>query len=105
MFVKSDDTLLISEALAGSENAYSLLTSKYWDRIYRFLRKRVNDKDVKHGWLKTKQASLFFKNPNFKVEELNEIQRIKDECIKEVKLYAPKYHAIETRTAALPKEA
>jgi hypothetical protein len=56
----------------------------------------VDDKDVKHGWLKTKQASLFFKNPNFKVEELNEIQRIKDECIKEVKLYAPKYHAIET---------
>jgi len=43
VFVKSDDTLLISEALAGSENAYSLLTSKYWDRIYRFLRKRVND--------------------------------------------------------------
>jgi hypothetical protein len=56
----------------------------------------VDDKDVKHGWLKTKQASLFFKNPNFKVEELNEIQKIKDECIKEVKLYAPKYHAIET---------
>jgi hypothetical protein len=56
----------------------------------------VDDKDVKHGWLKTKQASLFFKNPNYKVEELNEIQRIKDECIKEVKLYAPKYHAIET---------
>jgi len=55
----------------------------------------VDDKDVKHGWLKTKQASLFFKNPNFKQEELNEIQRIKDECIKEVKLYAPKYHAIE----------
>jgi len=56
----------------------------------------VDDKDVKHGWLKTKDASLFFKNPNFKVEELNEIQRIKDECIKEVKKYAPKYHAIET---------
>ena len=56
----------------------------------------VDDKDVKHGWLKTKQASLFFKNPNFKIEELNEIQKIKDECIKEVKLYAPKYHAIET---------
>ena len=56
----------------------------------------VDDKDVKHGWLKTKDASLFFKNPNFKVEELNEIQRIKDECINEVKKYAPKYHAIET---------
>jgi len=56
----------------------------------------VNDTDVKHGWLKTKQASLFFKNPNFKAEELNAIQRIKDECISEVKKYAPKYHAIET---------
>jgi len=56
----------------------------------------VDDKDVKHGWLKTKDASLFFKNPNFKQEELNAIQKIKDECIKEVKLYAPKYHAIET---------
>jgi len=56
----------------------------------------VEEKDVKHGWLKTKQASLFFKNPNFKQEELNAIQQIKDECIKEVKLYAPKYHAIET---------
>jgi hypothetical protein len=56
----------------------------------------VDDKDVKHGWLKTKQASLFFKNPNFKAEELDAIQKIKDECIKEVKEYAPKYHAIET---------
>lgn len=55
----------------------------------------VNDQDVKHGWLKTKDASLFFKNPTFKTEELNEIQRIKDECIKEVKEHAPKYHPIE----------
>ena len=56
----------------------------------------VNEKDIKHGWLKTKQASLFFKNPNFKVEELNAIQIIKDECISEVKKYAPKYQSIET---------
>ncbi len=40
---KSNDELLIKEALAGSEEAYSLLTTKYWERIYRFLRKRVND--------------------------------------------------------------
>jgi hypothetical protein len=25
----------------------------------------LNDKDVKHGWLKTNDASLFFKNPSF----------------------------------------
>ena len=56
----------------------------------------VDDKDVKHGWLKTKDASLFFKNPNFKVEGLKEIQRIKDETIAEVKAYAPKYPTINT---------
>jgi hypothetical protein len=56
----------------------------------------VDDKDVKHGWLKTKEASLFFKNPNFKQDELNAIQIIKDECISEVKKYAPKYRSIET---------
>jgi hypothetical protein len=56
----------------------------------------LDEKDVKHGWIKNKEASLFFKNPNFKVEGLNEIQRIKDECIKEVKAYAPKYPTIKT---------
>jgi len=56
----------------------------------------VDDKDVKHGWLKTKEASLFFKNPNFKAEELNEIQKIKDQAIAEVKAYAPKYTDIKT---------
>ena len=56
----------------------------------------VDEKDVKHGWLKTKDASLFFKNPNFKVEGLKEIQRIKDETIAEVKAYAPKYPTINT---------
>jgi len=56
----------------------------------------VDDKDVKHGWLKTKEASLFFKNPNFKAEELNEIEKIKDQAIAEVKAYAPKYTAIKT---------
>jgi hypothetical protein len=37
---------------------------------YRAIKKQANilgldDKDVKHGWLKNKEASLFFKNPNF----------------------------------------
>jgi RNA polymerase sigma-70 factor (ECF subfamily) len=40
--VKSDETL-IEEALGGSEDAYSLLVAKYWQRIFRFLRRRVND--------------------------------------------------------------
>lgn len=37
---------------------------------YRAIKNQANnlgldDKDVKHGWLKNKNASLFFKNPNF----------------------------------------
>jgi hypothetical protein len=40
---------------------------------YRAIKKQANilgldDKDVKHGWLKNKDASLFFKNPNFETE-------------------------------------
>ena len=60
----------------------------------------VDDKNVKHGWLKTKEASLFFKNPSFKSEELNEIQKIKDQAIAEVKAYAPKYKSIKTESSA-----
>ena len=48
MSVKSDDQLLIAEALEGSSEsikqaAYSSLTTKYWRRIFSFLRRRVND--------------------------------------------------------------
>jgi len=37
---------------------------------YRAIKKQANglgldEKDVKHGWLKSKDASLFFKNPSF----------------------------------------
>ena len=36
----------------------------------------VNDEDVKHGWLKTDKASLFFKNPNFKTEVEQAIEKV-----------------------------
>lgn len=40
--VKSDSEI-IAEALGGSEKAYAELVSLYHNRIYRFLRRRVND--------------------------------------------------------------
>jgi RNA polymerase sigma-70 factor (ECF subfamily) len=40
--VKSDKEL-IAEALGGSEKAYATLVSMYRQRIYRFIRRRVND--------------------------------------------------------------
>ncbi len=55
----------------------------------------LDDKDVKHGWIKTRQASLFFKNPNFKQDQINAIELIKEQCIKEVKEHAPIYPEIK----------
>jgi len=55
----------------------------------------VNSEDVKHGWLKTDKASLFFKNPNFKTEAEQGFEIIKEQTISETKKYAFKYNQIE----------
>lgn len=52
----------------------------------------INPDDVKHGWLKTEKASLFFKNPNFKTEEKNEFAK---NLIEELKQYSPIYPTIK----------
>lgn len=57
--VLSDDTLLIAEALEGSEEAYSSLTTKYWKRIFSFLRRRVNDNAIAEELTQDTFASAF----------------------------------------------
>lgn len=57
----------------------------------------LNDADVKHGWLKSKKASLFFKNPNFKEQEEQNYEKIRASILDEIRVYAPKYPTI-TRT-------
>lgn len=42
----------------------------------------LNDKDVKHGWIKSKTASLFFKNPNFKSKEEENYERIRESILR-----------------------
>ena len=54
----------------------------------------VNPDDVKHGWLKTDNSSLFFKNPNFKTEAKN---KFAEDLIKELEQYSPKYPTIKRR--------
>jgi len=68
---------------------------------YRAIKQEANslgldDKDVKHGWLKSKDASLFFKNPNFdgQQDKFNEFKR---QLIDELKEYSPSFPTI-TRT-------
>jgi len=52
---------------------------------YRAIKKEANslgldEKDVKHGWIKNKEASLFFKNPNFNGQQDN-FDKFKDELM------------------------
>lgn len=57
----------------------------------------VNVEDVKHGWLKTKEASLFFNNPSFKDERIKQLNKLKESLIEDIKQYTPKFPKI-TRT-------
>jgi len=68
---------------------------------YRAIKKEANalgldDKDVKHGWIKNKEASLFFKNPNFNGQE-DRFNEFKDELLVEMAKHSPSYPTI-TRT-------
>ena len=61
--MKSNDELLITDALEGSEEqkqrAYSSLTTKYWKRIFSFLRRRVNDNAIAEELTQDTFASAF----------------------------------------------
>jgi hypothetical protein len=54
----------------------------------------LNDADVKHGWLKSQKASLFFKNPNYKPEEEQNYEKIRESILDEIKNHVPKYPTI-----------
>ena len=51
--------------------------------------------DVKHGWLKTKDSSLFFKNPKFGGGKTYE--ELRDDLINDIKVYAPIFPKIKRK--------
>ena len=55
----------------------------------------VDVKSVKHGWLKTKEASLFFNNPLHKGEEENKIEELSKKLIEDLKQFAPVYPTLK----------
>ena len=57
----------------------------------------IDPQTVKHGWVKDKHTSLFIKNPSFKTQEQNQIEKLKEEILKEVKNHAVKYPKIKRR--------
>lgn len=56
----------------------------------------LNDQDIKHGWIKTDKASLFFKNPNFNGSEDKQNDFTK-ELLKSLKDHAPTYNKIKRK--------
>jgi len=56
----------------------------------------LNDADVKHGWIKTDNASLFFKNPNFNYSE-DKQNDFTDKLLETLKDHSPNYKAIKRK--------
>jgi len=57
----------------------------------------VDVESVKHGWLKTKDASLFFKNPLHKDESQKQLEELSKQLIKDLKEFAPVYPEIKRK--------
>jgi hypothetical protein len=55
----------------------------------------VSNSSVKHLWLKTKEASLFIKNPNFVSPEELDIIDFRTEIIKDIQEYVPNFPKLE----------
>jgi hypothetical protein len=67
---------------------------------YRAIKNEANElgldeEDVKHGWIKSKTASLFFKNPNFKSKEEENYERIRESILKDIDAHTPKYDILK----------
>ena len=54
----------------------------------------LNPKDVKHGWIKSKEASLFFKNPGFDSGMISR-DAVLESLIKDLQEYSPKFKPIK----------
>lgn len=57
----------------------------------------IDPSTVKHGWFKSKESSLFAKNPSFKTPEQIGFELVQKEIIDELKNYSPKYPTIKRK--------
>ena len=83
----------------GKKNPQYRLTQTEADivREYRRVvseaeREGINPNDVKHGWIKSKKASLFFKNSQYRQQEKD---KFFDEMLKTFSDHAPTYNKLE----------
>ena len=55
----------------------------------------IDNQNVKHLWVKNKQASVFVKNPNFVQSEVANVSQLREDLIKDLQQYAPKFPKLE----------
>ena len=55
----------------------------------------TDPREVKHGWIKSKESSLFIKNHNYKDPEELKLERTFNDFLEQYKDYAPQYPTIE----------
>ena len=55
----------------------------------------IDDKNVKHLWVKDKNSSLFVKNPNYIEPEIQEFELLSSALIEDIKQFAPTFPKIE----------
>jgi hypothetical protein len=57
----------------------------------------VDPTTVKHLWMKTKEESLFVKNPLYKEQEIKDYEKLRNDLIKDLKAHSPKYPKIKRK--------
>ena len=55
----------------------------------------IDNSNVKHLWVKNKQASVFVKNPNFVQAEIATVSQLREDLINDLQQYAPKFPKLE----------
>jgi len=51
----------------------------------------ISNRNVKHLWVKNKEASLFVKNPDYVEAEVDELEKLQADLIESLKKYSPKF--------------
>jgi len=77
----------------GKRLRVNCTSQEEWDLLdgikQEFRNHKVNSKDVKHGWIKNKKSSIFFKNPDYKEKQEKELDLIRKELIEMIKSEIP----------------
>lgn len=55
----------------------------------------IDNSNVKHLWVKNKQASVFVKNPNFVQSEIATVNQLREDLINDLQQYSPKFPKLE----------